>query len=168
MELAHEIDSFETSVPLMDLLRFFRRDPWYQLVFNAPRLYLRNLAFSTLKARLLVPPTFSRADTLHNLNRSALISAAFAVGNYEALQGLLEDRVHQPYREQLIPQLSRIIKAGEKAGAIGGWLCGSGPAVTCITLKNPGEVARAMQRPMRDSEVLILSADNEGIKVVDR
>ncbi len=54
MELAHEIDSFETAVPLLDLLRFFRRDPWYQLLFNAPRLYLRNLAFSTLKARLSV------------------------------------------------------------------------------------------------------------------
>lgn len=98
---------------------------------------------STLKARRLVPPTFSRADTLHNLNRSALISAAFASGDYEALRGLLEDRVHQPYREQLIPQLNRIIKAGEKAGAIGGWLCGSGPAVVCITLKNASAVGQS-------------------------
>jgi hypothetical protein len=54
MELAHEIDAFETAVPLLDLLRYFRHDPWYQLMFNAPRLYLRNLAFSTLKARLAV------------------------------------------------------------------------------------------------------------------
>ncbi len=51
-ELAKEIDSFEAAVPLLDLLRFFRNDPWFQLVFNAPRLYLRSLYFSTLKQRL--------------------------------------------------------------------------------------------------------------------
>ncbi len=123
---------------------------------------------STVKARQLVPPTFSRADTVHNLNRAALISAAFAGGDYEALRGLLEDRVHQPYREQLIPQLHRIIRAGEKAGAIGGWLCGSGPAVLCITLKNAVAVAQAMQRQLRESEVKILTADNKGVKVVGR
>jgi hypothetical protein len=54
MELGREIDAFEAAVPLLDLLRWFRRDPWYQLVFNAPKLYLRTLAFSTLKARLSV------------------------------------------------------------------------------------------------------------------
>ena len=123
---------------------------------------------STLKARRLVPPTFNRADTLHNLNRSALISAAFAAGDYEALRGVLEDRVHQPYREQLVPQLTRIIKAGEKAGAIGGWLSGSGPVVVCITLKNPVGVARAMRRKLPASEVRILTADNEGVKIVGR
>lgn len=51
-ELAKEIDSFEAAVPLLDLLRFFRNDPWFQLVFNSPRLYLRSLYFSTLKLRL--------------------------------------------------------------------------------------------------------------------
>ena len=121
---------------------------------------------STVKARQLVPPTFSRADTVHNLNRSALISAAFAGAQYEALHGLLEDRVHQPFREQLIPQLSRIIKAGEKAGAIGGWLCGSGPAVVCVTLKNAPAVAAAMRRQLRESDVRILAADNQGVKVL--
>jgi len=50
--LVKEIDSFEAVVPLLDLLRYFRKDPWYQLVFNAPRLYLRTLYFSTLKARV--------------------------------------------------------------------------------------------------------------------
>jgi hypothetical protein len=52
MDLAKEIDSFEGAVPLLDLLRYFRRDPWYQLMFNAPRLYLKSLYFSTLKTRL--------------------------------------------------------------------------------------------------------------------
>jgi hypothetical protein len=51
-ELAKEIDAFEAAVPLLDLLRYFRGDPWYQLVFNPPRLFLRSLCHSALKLRL--------------------------------------------------------------------------------------------------------------------
>jgi len=109
---------------------------------------------------------FSRADTLHNLNRAALIAVAFAAGRYELLRGLLEDRVHQPYRERLVPRLHRIIKAGEKAGAIGGWLSGSGPTVICVTLKNAPAIARAMQRQLKAAEVKVLTPDNDGVKIL--
>jgi hypothetical protein len=50
--LAKEVDAFDAAIPLLDLLRFFRRDPWFQLVVNPPRLYLRNLYQGTLKTRL--------------------------------------------------------------------------------------------------------------------
>ncbi len=121
---------------------------------------------STAKARKLVPLSFSKADTVHNLNRSSLISAAFALGDYEALRGCFDDRVHQPYREQLIPQLSAVIRAGEKAGAIGGWLSGSGSTIMCLTLEKPDAVASAMRRQLKDSDVHILTADNGGVTVV--
>jgi hypothetical protein len=52
VDLTKELESFESTVPLLDLLRYFRKDPWYQLMVNPPRLYLRNLYFSALKARL--------------------------------------------------------------------------------------------------------------------
>jgi homoserine kinase len=120
---------------------------------------------STEEARKLVPQTFSKADTVHSLNRAALISAAFALGDYESLRGVFDDRVHQPYREQLIPQLSAVIRAGEKAGAIGGWLSGSGSTIMCLTLENPETVAQAMQRVLKDSDVQILTADKDGVKV---
>lgn len=121
---------------------------------------------STVKARKLVPMSFSKADTVHNLNRSSLISAAFALGDYEALRGCFDDRVHQPYREQLIPQLTAVIRAGVKAGAIGGWLSGSGSTIMCLTLETPKAVAAAMKRQLKDSDVNILAADNGGVTVV--
>jgi len=52
LELARQIAAFESVVPMLDLLRYFRRDPWFQLVPNPPRLYLRSLYFNALKARL--------------------------------------------------------------------------------------------------------------------
>jgi homoserine kinase len=117
---------------------------------------------STEHARKLVPSTFSKADAVHSLNRAALITAAFASGNYESLRGLFDDRVHQPYRERLIPQLSRVVRSGERAGAIGGFLSGSGSAIICLTLAKPKAVALAMQRQFSDAEVKILTADNRG------
>ena len=105
---------------------------------------------------------------MHALNRAALISAAFASGQYEALKGLFDDRVHQPYREKLtIPQLSAVIRAGEQAGAIGGWLSGSGSAIMCMAVENGEAIAGAMQSKLPDSTLLILKADNRGIEIVE-
>ncbi|HTH46221.1 MAG TPA: homoserine kinase, partial [Candidatus Limnocylindria bacterium] len=61
---------------------------------------------STPEARKLVPQQFSKADTVHCLTRVAVITAAFASGDLTALRGCFDDRIHQPYREALIPQLS--------------------------------------------------------------
>jgi homoserine kinase len=138
----------------------FRVSPRLKFVTLVPRFEI-----STREARKLVPPGFSRADTVHGLNRAALISAAFAGGRYEQLRGLFDDRVHQPYREQLLPQLPRVIRAGERAGAIGGWLSGSGSAIMCATLEMPQQVARAMSRQLPDSEILFLAADNVGARI---
>jgi homoserine kinase len=123
---------------------------------------------STEEARRLVPEFYTKSDTVHNLNRVGLISAAFARGRYDMLQGVFDGRVHQPYREALIPQLSRVIRAGEKAGAIGGWLSGSGSTMICMTLEKPDAVARAMQEVLRESDVKLLRADNSGYKVIKK
>lgn len=123
-----------------------------------------NFEVSTPLARRLVPQQFSKADTVHCLTRVALITAAFASGNLEALRGCFDDRIHQPYREALIPQLSAVIRAGEKAGAIGGWLSGSGSTIMCLTLAKPEAVAKAMHRALPDSQVHILEADRDGLR----
>jgi len=136
----------------------------------APKLKLVTLIpgfkISTENARQLLPETLPRVDAAHALNRAALITAAFAREDYGALAGLFDDRVHQPYREPLIPQLARVIRAGEAAGALGGFLSGSGSAIICLTLRNAKAVAQAMQQEMAGSEVKVLTADNEGLQVM--
>jgi homoserine kinase len=124
-----------------------------------------NFRVETEEARRLIPQTFSKADTAHSLNRAALIAAAFAAKNYEALRGLFDDRLHQPHRLPLIPQLNAVIRAGENAGAIGGFLSGSGSAIICLALESAAGIAAAMRRTVRESEVLILRADNSGLRV---
>ena len=120
---------------------------------------------STEAARKLMPAAYPREDAAHALNRAALITAALSSRKYEKLRGTFDDRMHQPYREKLLPQLSSVIRAGEKAGALGGFLSGSGSSIICLTLNAAEEVRRAMQRAMPDATVKILQADNAGLKV---
>jgi homoserine kinase len=150
---------FTVSGPVSKTVRClsFRVSSRLKFVTLIPRFEI-----STEHARKLVPSTFSKADAVHSLNRAALITAAFASANYESLRGLFDDRVHQPHRERLIPQLSRVIRAGEKASAVGGFLSGSGSAIICLTSAKPEAVAQAMQRQLPDSEVKVLTADNRG------
>jgi homoserine kinase len=120
---------------------------------------------STPEARKRVPQTFSKADTIHILNRASLVTAAFATGRLESLRGCFDDRIHQPYRAPLIPGMDAILAAGVKAGAIGGWLSGSGSTLMCLALDNSETVATAMQRKMPKAAVHILKPDNAGLRV---
>jgi len=120
---------------------------------------------STPEARKRVPQTFSKADTIHILNRASLVTAAFATGRLENLRGCFDDRIHQPYRAALIPGMDAILAAGVKAGAIGGWLSGSGSTLMCLALDNPEAIATAMQRKMPKAAVHILKPDNAGRKL---
>ncbi|ORC31884.1 hypothetical protein B4O97_16610 [Marispirochaeta aestuarii] len=45
--------SFYNDVPLADIIRFFRKDPYYQLIFYMPTMNLKDFYLSILKIRLL-------------------------------------------------------------------------------------------------------------------
>jgi homoserine kinase len=139
----------------------FRVDPKLCLVTWVPRFEM-----PTEQARKLLPRHYERSAAAHALNRSALIVAAFASGNYSALRGLFDDRFQQPYREKVLPVLSRVIRAGEAAGAIGGWLSGSGSAIMCLTLGKQKAVASAMLAEAPDAEILFLRPDRHGAKCI--
>jgi homoserine kinase len=125
-----------------------------------------NFRVETEEARRLIPQSFSKADAAHSLNRAALIAAAFAAKDYQALRGLFDDRLHQPHRLPLVPQLKSVISGDEKAGAIGGFLSGSGSAIICLAMEDAERVATAMLKKLPGSEVRVLRADNRGLRVV--
>ena len=124
---------------------------------------------STEKARALLPRQVLLRDAVDNLNRVALITAVFASGDFSLLRGLFDDKLHQPYRKRLIPQLDAVIGAGMEAGALGGWLSGSGPGIVCITDQKEKTVADAMAgvftRDRIRCDTHILHADNDGTRV---
>lgn len=51
-DLFHEVDGFDHGVPLFDLIRYFRKDPYYSVNITPPPLHLKAMYFSRLKGSL--------------------------------------------------------------------------------------------------------------------
>ena len=131
-------------------------------------LFIPNFEVKTSDARTVVPSSFSRQDVVENLGNASLIAAAFASREYGRMRGSFMDRLHQPFREKFVPFLPKLLQAAADAGALGGFLSGSGSTVACLTLSDGQELASALKAaaPDEDAKILIVSADNDGARVI--
>ena len=122
----------------------------------------------TEMARSVLPKSISLKDAARNIGNAAAISAAFASKDYRKLEGCFEDTLHQPYRARLLPCLDTVLEAGRDAGALGGWLSGSGSTIACVTLARAERVAVAMHAAsgQTDATLRIVGADNSGVRIV--
>jgi homoserine kinase len=87
---------------------------------------------ATTKARALLPESYSRADAAANIQATALLVSAFALGRPELLAAGTRDRVHQPYRSAACPLLPRLLPLAGRDGVYSVTLSGAGPSVLLI------------------------------------
>jgi homoserine kinase len=111
---------------------------------------------STGEARAVLPETYSRADTVANIQSAALLGMAFAQGRGDLLRMAMRDHIHQPYRAPLCPLLPRLLPLAGEHGILGVALSGAGPSVLVVVggeEKVPGAEAaihkalKGMQEP---------------------
>jgi len=135
----------------------------------SPRLYfvllIPELEIVTSRARKVLPSKIDRVGAVKSCANACAITAAFASRDYEKLRGAFADQLHQPFRQKLVPFLSRVIAAAENAGALGAFLSGSGSTICAVTLQDRHKVAAAMQKAARStsSRTVITTADNRGV-----
>ena len=103
--------------------RFMPKGKWPLL------LAIPDEALPTEQARDVLPPEYSRADTVANIQNSMLLLAALFQGERKLLATALEDRVHQPYRARLCPLLPALRDFSLRDGVLGAVLSGAGPSV---------------------------------------
>ncbi len=87
-----------------------------------------NFALPTREARAVLPDSYSRLDATFNIQRVALLTAALATGDASVFPTALDDRLHQPFRAQLVPGLAEILRL-RAPGLLGCTLSGAGPGV---------------------------------------
>jgi homoserine kinase len=95
-------------------------------------LFVPELLVSTESAREVLPTEYKPADIVHNLSRLALFISAVQEQRIEDLRLAMEDRLHQPWRAELVPGLETIIASALMAGAAGACLSGAGPTVLAL------------------------------------
>ena len=77
----------------------------------------------------------------------------------------MDDRLHQPYREKLVPGIPEALQFRHE-GLLGIAISGSGSSVMAMTVAHEARIAECLQMIFAakgiDTEALITSADNRG------
>jgi homoserine kinase len=92
----------------------------------------------------VLPATVSRADAVHNLQRSALFLAALEERRYDLLWDAMQDRLHQGARQVLIPGLAEALALPRLPGLLGIALSGAGPSVLALATGRYEEIGKAI------------------------
>ena len=108
-------------------------------------LAMPGTSLSTQVARSLLPAMYSKADAIANVQRVAMLTAAFAQGRGDMLVRAMEDRLHQPYRLPACPLLACLLPLAGTDGILGVALSGAGPSVLLI-LQDEGALEQAGER----------------------
>jgi homoserine kinase len=104
--------------------------PWHRDV--TPVVAIPNFELSTAEARRVLPATYSRADAIFNAAHLGLLLRGLETGHGDWLRAALGDRIHQPYRQGLIPSYGAVATAAAQAGAYGLVISGAGPTLLAL------------------------------------
>lgn len=139
--------------------------PWLPEI--VPVVAVPNFELSTAAARAVLPSTYSRGDAIFNVAHLGLLLRGLATGKTAWLEAALQDRIHQPYRQSLIPGYEAVRQAAIAQGAYGLVISGAGPALLALTdMEQAGAVGEAIASTWQDlkiqSEIHTLKIDHQG------
>lgn len=134
-------------------------------------LYVPDLIIPTKQARAILPKEIPRADAIFNHSRVGLLVAALTQGRGDWLRVATQDRLHQPYRAKIFPEMPGLIEAGLAGGAWGACLSGAGSAVLAIAPAAKADAVadalRAQAQSLRcPGKTLVLDIPAEGAQVI--
>jgi homoserine kinase len=147
------------------------------LRFDAPRdlravLFIPDLRLSTREMRKALPAKVPLADAVANLGALAIGVAGLAAGRTDLLRCLTVDRLHEPYRAAVYPQLPRMVDAAREAGALGACLSGAGSTILAFTdsMASITRIEAAFSAVAADTDlpgrVTVVEPRNAGAKVL--
>ena len=148
---------YSVSVPVSDKLKFAVLIPPFEL--------------KTEMARSVLPETYSRADVVYNLSRSALMTASLFSGKLENLRVAVGDRIHQPCRSGLIENFDNVFRMSYELGSLGTYISGSGPTIIAMVPTDSMDtfIAHAenhmKEKGITGWDVRFLSVDSKGAQV---
>ncbi len=122
---------------------------------------------ATADARRVLPATVPFADAVHNLNSLGLLIAGMA-DHRNFVASAMDDRLHQPYRMELLAFARPLLGALREAGASGS--CWSGAGSTMLGLSTESTAGRVSEAAKAflvahdvPGTVLTLEADRTGL-----
>ena len=131
------------SVMTGDSVLYSKIDFPEEIKFN---VLIPNFKLSTEKARSVLPGSYSTADCVSNASRLALMLNFLKEKRYNDLRVCLEDKIHQPYRFELINNSLDIFEKSKELGALGEFISGAGPTLITWVDKNEESYKKELQK----------------------
>jgi homoserine kinase len=145
--------------------------------FEAPRdvravLFIPELRLSTDAMRKALPKSVPLDDAVANLAAVAIGVAGMAAGRTDLLRRLTVDRLHEPYRAAVYPQLTRLVQAARDAGALGACLSGAGSTILAFadSMADIARIEGALSAVAADTDLpgrmVVVEPRNQGAEVL--
>ncbi len=138
--------------------------PWAPGI--VPIVAIPNFELSTQTARKVLPDNCSYADAIFNTSHLGLLIKGLESGHADWLRAALQDQLHQPHRQALIPGYEAVSQAATQAGAYGVVISGAGPTLLALGPSSLGEdIASAMKIAWTfelEAEAIMLRLDQKG------
>ena len=145
---------------------------WIKMDFPASlkvALVIPEILVPTRRARDVLPRMVPISDAVFNLSRLGIFLSSLTLKKWENLLFATEDKLHQPYRDPLIPGVKKVFQAAKNAGARAVFVSGAGSGIAALVDKEKEKVAEAMREAFVNqgvrSQILLLDTDKEGILV---
>ena len=124
----------------------------------------------TKEARDALPKTYSKEDAVFNLSRLSMVILSLISGNEENLRVALDDKIHEPYRLKLIPEIDEIERIIDDSEALGHYLSGAGSTIMLV-LKSKDktseeEIKNNLDKLANSYEVVRLDLDKKGAFII--
>jgi homoserine kinase len=110
------------------------------------------VSLATSEARRVLPTVVPRHDAVFNIQRVALFLQVLQSGNYELLKQSMADRLHQPFRQSLVPGLENALNL-EHDDLLGMCLSGAGPSIVAIAERNLNHIERLLSSAYASTEI---------------
>jgi homoserine kinase len=136
-------------------------------------VFIPDLEIATHEARRVLPATLPHQDAVKNIQRVAVLVAAFVQRDPTLLKFGVQDWLHQPYRKALIPGFDDFLAAAYEAGAFAAFLSGSGSTVLAICSKPQApKIARALAEAAAQyrlsGKAAVLKFSHRGVQILKR
>lgn len=123
-------------------------------------VWIPSFTTSTDESRSKLVGDVPLGDAVFNIGRTAILVAALAAGDVDALRCATQDRLHQDRRLATVEPSRAALAAALDAGAWCSWLSGSGPTVAAMCPFDDADDLAA-QMP-GDGHTKVLRIDHEG------
>lgn len=125
---------------------------------------------STKDARQALPKEYLKEDAVFNISRVSMLILSLISGDKENLKVSLEDKIHEPFRLKLIPEIEEIEKIIEESNAIGHYLSGAGSTIMLILNSEDeiteSEIRKKLECLSNSYRVMPLEIDRRGVFII--